>query len=47
LAGWLRERAILVRHFKRPRVDQFIRITVGTSEQCASLISALRACVCP
>ena len=47
LAGWLRERAILVRHFKRPRVDQFIRITVGTSEQGASLISALRACVCP
>lgn len=47
LAGWLRERAILVRHFKRPRVDQFIRITVGTSEQCASLINALRSCVCP
>ncbi len=47
LAGWLRERAILVRHFERPRVSSFIRITVGTSEDCGSLIKALRACVCP
>jgi len=47
IAHWLRERAILVRHFNRPRVDQFIRITVGTSAQTASLISALKACVCP
>lgn len=47
LAGWLRERAILVRHFNRPRVDSFIRITVGTSQACDSLIDALKACVCP
>lgn len=47
LAGWLRERAILVRHFKRPRIDQFLRITVGTSDQCESLIKALKACVMP
>lgn len=47
LAHWLRERAILVRHFKRPRIDQFLRITVGTSGQCESLIQALKACVRP
>ncbi|UOD51258.1 histidinol-phosphate transaminase [Orrella daihaiensis] len=47
LAGWLRERAILVRHFKRDRIDQFLRITVGTSAQCQSLINALKACVRP
>lgn len=47
LAGWLRERAILVRHFNKPRIDQFLRITVGTSAQCASLIESLKACVRP
>jgi histidinol-phosphate aminotransferase len=47
LATWLRERAILVRHFQRPRIDSFIRITVGTSSQCESLIEALRVCVRP
>jgi histidinol-phosphate aminotransferase len=38
----LRQRGIIVRHFKAPRIDQFLRITVGTDEQCATLIQALR-----
>jgi histidinol-phosphate aminotransferase len=38
----LRQRGIIVRHFKQPRIDQFLRITVGTDEQCATLIAALR-----
>jgi len=42
LAVALRERAIIVRHFKAARIDQFLRITVGTDEQCAILINALR-----
>ncbi|WP_068636977.1 histidinol-phosphate transaminase [Thauera butanivorans] len=42
LAAELRKRAIIVRHFKAPRIDQFLRITVGTDEQCAILIEALR-----
>ena len=42
LAHWLRERAILVRHFAKPRVADFLRITVGTSAQCSSLINALK-----
>jgi len=37
----LRERAIIVRHFTKPRIDQYLRITVGTDEQCDSLIQAL------
>ncbi len=37
----LRERAIIVRHFQRPRIDQFLRITVGTDEQCDALVAAL------
>jgi histidinol-phosphate aminotransferase len=41
LASSLRERAIIVRHFKRPRIDEFLRISVGTPEQCAQLVSAL------
>jgi histidinol-phosphate aminotransferase len=38
----LRQRSIIVRHFKLPRIDQFLRITIGTDEQCATLIKALR-----
>ena len=41
LARQLRERAIIVRHFRQPRIDQFLRITVGTDAQCAALIEAL------
>lgn len=47
LAHWLRERAILVRHFNKPRIADFLRITVGTSEQCRSLIEALKDCLQP
>ncbi|TAH49664.1 MAG: histidinol-phosphate transaminase [Betaproteobacteria bacterium] len=43
LAAELRKRAIIVRHFKAPRIDQFLRITVGTDEQCAVLVDALEA----
>jgi histidinol-phosphate aminotransferase len=41
LAQALRERSIIVRHFKLPRIEQFLRITVGTEEQCQALLSAL------
>lgn len=42
LAAALRERRVIVRHFKQPRIDQFLRITVGTESQCARLIEALK-----
>ncbi|OZI36439.1 histidinol-phosphate transaminase [Bordetella genomosp. 1] len=43
LAAALRERAIIVRHFRHARIDQFLRITVGTNDQCARLITGLKA----
>ncbi|PWB57209.1 MAG: histidinol-phosphate transaminase [Nitrosomonadales bacterium] len=43
LTAKLRERSIIVRHFKNPaRIAPFMRITVGTDEQCAALIAALK-----
>lgn len=41
LAQQLRERAILVRHFKQSRVAQFLRISIGTDAECAALVEAL------
>ncbi len=42
LAQALREQNIIVRHFKLPRIDQFLRITVGTDAECKALTEALR-----
>lgn len=42
LALALRERAIIVRHFRLPRIDQHLRITIGTDAECATLIQALK-----
>jgi histidinol-phosphate aminotransferase len=41
LAQFLRERKILVRHFAKPRIDQYLRITVGTDAQIDALLKAL------
>lgn len=41
LAAALRERAVLVRHFTGPRVSDYLRITVGSTEDLARLIAAL------
>jgi histidinol-phosphate aminotransferase len=38
----LRERAVLVRYFKLPRIEQYLRITIGTPEQNAVLVKALK-----
>ena len=37
----LRERGIIVRYFRQPRIDNYLRITVGTDAQCDELLSAL------
>ena len=42
LAAALRARSIIVRHFRQPRIEQFLRITVGTDAQCQALTGALR-----
>jgi histidinol-phosphate aminotransferase len=41
LAAALRQRSIIVRHFRQARIEQFLRITVGTDAQCSALVSAL------
>ena len=43
LAQGLRERSIIVRHFRQPRIEQFLRITVGSPEQNQALVQALTA----
>ena len=38
----LKERHIYVRYFDKPRIDNYLRITIGTNEQMEMLIQALR-----
>ena len=38
----LRDRGIIVRHFKSPRIEEFLRITIGTDEQSNELVRALQ-----
>lgn len=38
----LRERKIIVRYFNKPRIDQYLRITIGTDAENDALISALQ-----
>ena len=38
----LRKAGILVRHFPRGRIGQFLRITIGTSKECDQLIQSLK-----
>jgi len=38
----LREKGILVRHFGKPRLDDFNRITIGTREQMQAVVAALK-----
>ena len=42
LAAQLRERKVIVRHFKAPRIDLHRRITIGSGDQCQALVAALR-----
>lgn len=42
LAAGLRAKNIIVRHFNKPRIADFLRITVGTDPQCAQLLTACR-----
>ncbi len=41
VASALREQGIIVRHFDKPRIADYLRITVGTKEQNSRLIEAL------
>lgn len=41
IQGYLRENKILVRHFSQPRIDNYLRISVGTDEQAKRFIEVL------
>ena len=43
VASALREQGIIVRHFDKPRISEYLRITVGTAAQHERLIAALTA----
>jgi len=45
LAAGLRKHGVLVRHFAKPRIGDFLRITIGTEEQCSRLIAVARELV--
>ena len=38
----VKQKGILVRYFKQVRIDNYLRITVGTHEECEKLVDALR-----
>jgi len=40
-AAWLREHAVLVRHFNRPRTAPYLRISVGSEDDARRLIAAV------
>ncbi len=43
LAAKLREASIIVRHFRQPRIEQYLRITVGTPDLNERLTTALKS----
>ncbi len=45
LAQALRQRKVIVRHFNKPRISEFLRITIGTVGQNDALLAALREVV--
>ena len=42
LYAGLRQRGILVRHFTKERIKDFVRITIGTQQQMEKLAEALQ-----
>ena len=41
----LKKKKIYVRYWNKPRIDNYLRITVGTPEEMSKLISALKEIV--
>lgn len=37
----LRERGVVVRYFDKPRINEYLRVSVGTGEQCDALLKSL------
>ena len=45
LTALLKAQGILVRYFEHRRIDNALRITVGTDEECAALVTAMRGMI--
>lgn len=45
MSAKLRENGIIVRHFKNPRIVQYLRISIGKDEECQQLIECLKKIV--
>jgi len=45
IAAQLREKSIIVRYFNKPRIDQFLRITIGNDNENQALCVALEAII--
>ncbi len=45
LAKGLREKGVIVRHFKKPRISDFLRISIGTADQNKRLVECLEPLV--
>ncbi|MBE0486635.1 histidinol-phosphate transaminase, partial [Marinobacter sp.] len=43
IAAKLREQGVIVRHFNKPRISDFLRITIGTAEQNNALLNGLKS----
>ena len=41
----LKQQGILVRHFKKPRIEEYLRITIGTTEEMQVLLAKLQTLV--
>jgi histidinol-phosphate aminotransferase len=42
ILSFLRDKGIFVRYFNKPRIDNYLRITVGTDEQMDKMIAVLK-----
>ena len=42
----LREKNIYVRYFDKPRIDNMLRVTVGTDDEMDRLIACLKEYIC-
>ena len=42
LFEYLKEHRIFVRYFNKPRINQYLRITIGTQEQMEALVEAIK-----
>jgi histidinol-phosphate aminotransferase len=43
----LKNTGILVRHFESERINNYLRISIGSEQECAALISVLKQLVNP